>query len=192
MVADTAVVLCPGVEVSSVDRLNLLQLAPGGHLGRFVIFTKSAFDRLDKIFGTQTTESEVKKGFKLPRSVMTNADVTRLINSDEVQSVVNAPKDASAKHYALKKNPLKNLGAMVKLNPHAASVRRNAILLSERRAKDRAERLAKIRAGQPSGAPKRSQEQKDLAKKFYKQMVVDSEYQGEDYEVFDRWLGTAQ
>lgn len=69
---------------------------------------------------------------------------------------------------------------------------RNAILLSERRAKDRAERLAKIRAGQPSGAPKRSKEQKALAKKFYGQMVVDSEYQGADYEVFDRWLGVAQ
>lgn len=256
------------MEVASVDALNLLQLAPGGHLGRFVIFTKSAFDRLDKIFGactltasqhstcwriqptgrclaipllraaasldvarlltqqltptplshhrpcspptgTQTTESEVKKGYKLPRACMTNADVTRLINSDEVQSVVNAPKvrmthacayaynhsgggcrggpriDAAAffcvssiaclwtlwgqpargthncvfcvcaayicawwsthsphhhtplrthphhhpqsggaKHYALKKNPLKNLGAMIKLNPAAASARR--------------------------------------------------------------------
>jgi large subunit ribosomal protein L4e len=74
--------------------------------------------------GTHTKESEVKKGYKLPRSVMTNADVTRLINSDEVQSVVNAPKAPSAKHYALKKNPLKNLGAMIKLNPQAASARR--------------------------------------------------------------------
>jgi large subunit ribosomal protein L4e len=45
----------PGVEVASVDALNLLQLAPGGHLGRFVIFTKSAFDRLDKIFGKWRT-----------------------------------------------------------------------------------------------------------------------------------------
>lgn len=42
------------------------------------------------------------------------------------------------------------------------------------------------------GAPKRSEEQKKLAKDFYKQMIVDSEYQGEDYEVFDRWLGVAQ
>jgi large subunit ribosomal protein L4e len=182
----------PGVEVSSVDRLNLLQLAPGGHLGRFVIFTKSAFDSLDKVFGTQTTESEVKKGYKLPRSCMTNADVTRLINSDEVQSVVNAPKEGGAKHYALKKNPLKNLGALVKLNPHAASTRRNAILLSERRAKERAERLAKIRAGKSSGVAPRSKEQKELAKKFYGQMVVDSEYQGADYEVFDKWLGVAE
>ncbi|WIA21205.1 hypothetical protein OEZ85_000453 [Tetradesmus obliquus] len=183
----------PGVEVASVDALNLLQLAPGGHLGRFVIFTKSAFDRLDKIFGTTTTESEVKKGYKLPRACMTNADVTRLINSDEVQSVVNAPKaPANAKHYALKKNPLKNLGAMIKLNPQAASARRSAILLSERRAKERAERLAKLRAGQPTGAAKRSKAQQAIAKKFYGQLVVDSEYQGQDYEVFDKWLGTAQ
>lgn len=182
----------PGVEVASVDALNLLQLAPGGHMGRFVIFTKSAFDRLDKIFGSTTTESEVKKGYKLPRACMTNADVTRLINSDEVQSVVNAPKESGAKHYMLKKNPLKNLGAMIKLNPQAASARRNAILLSERRAKERAERLAKLRAGQPTGAPKRSKEQQAIAKKFYGQLVVDSEYQGEDYEVFDKWLGTAQ
>merc|ERR1712225_133392 len=35
-----------GVEVCSVDRLNLLQLAPGGHLGRFVVFTEDAFAKL--------------------------------------------------------------------------------------------------------------------------------------------------
>ena len=28
-----------------------LQLAPGGHLGRFIIWTKSAFAKLDEIFG---------------------------------------------------------------------------------------------------------------------------------------------
>ena len=31
----------------------LLQLAPGGHLGRFIIWTKSAFEQLDTIFGKQ-------------------------------------------------------------------------------------------------------------------------------------------
>ena len=30
---------------------SVLQLAPGGHLGRFIIWTKSAFDQLDSIFG---------------------------------------------------------------------------------------------------------------------------------------------
>ena len=28
-----------------------VQLAPGGHLGRFIIWTKGAFSRLDEIFG---------------------------------------------------------------------------------------------------------------------------------------------
>jgi len=182
----------PGVEVCSVDRLNLLQLAPGGHMGRFVIFTKSAFDSLDKIYGTHTKESETKKGYKLPRSVMTNADVTRLINSDEVQSVVNAPKTSGAKHYALKKNPLKNLGAMIKLNPHAASTRRQAVLLSERRGKERAAALAAARAGKAAKKTPKSEAQKKVARDFYNQMIVDSEYQGEDYEQFDRWLGVAQ
>ncbi len=50
-------------------------------MGRFVIWTKSAFDKLDSIYGTATTESAVKKGYKLPRSVMTNGDLTLLINS---------------------------------------------------------------------------------------------------------------
>lgn len=29
----------PGVELISVDRLNLLKLAPGSHLGRYVFFS---------------------------------------------------------------------------------------------------------------------------------------------------------
>jgi large subunit ribosomal protein L4e len=33
----------PGVETVHVSRLNLLQLAPGGHVGRFVIWTEGAF-----------------------------------------------------------------------------------------------------------------------------------------------------
>ncbi|GJS22040.1 60S ribosomal protein L4 [Tanacetum coccineum] len=42
----------PGVEVANVERLNLLKLAPGGHLGRFIIWTKSAFEKLDSIYGS--------------------------------------------------------------------------------------------------------------------------------------------
>jgi large subunit ribosomal protein L4e len=40
----------PGLEVACVDRLNLLKLAPGGHLGRFVIWTQAAFEKLDRCF----------------------------------------------------------------------------------------------------------------------------------------------
>lgn len=42
----------PGVDVCNVNRLNLLQLAPGGQLGRFIIWTEGAFKALNKIFGT--------------------------------------------------------------------------------------------------------------------------------------------
>ena len=53
----------PGVDSVNVHRLNLLQLAPGGHLGRFVIFTKDAFTALDKVFGTNSSKSVEKSGY---------------------------------------------------------------------------------------------------------------------------------
>jgi large subunit ribosomal protein L4e len=53
----------PGVEVVNVRRLNLLQLAPGGHLGRFVIWTQGAFSLLDEVFGTFDKVSVHKKDY---------------------------------------------------------------------------------------------------------------------------------
>src|SRR5258706_4906341 len=53
----------PGVEVANVTALNLLQLAPGGHLGRFIIWTESAFALLDEVFGTFDKVSSHKKDF---------------------------------------------------------------------------------------------------------------------------------
>lgn len=53
----------PGVELINVRRLNLLQLAPGGHLGRFVIWTEGAFKALDDIFGTFDKASSYKKDY---------------------------------------------------------------------------------------------------------------------------------
>lgn len=35
----------PGVETACVDRLNLLTLAPGGHMGRFCVWTQVRFLR---------------------------------------------------------------------------------------------------------------------------------------------------
>merc|ERR1711924_515671 len=60
-----------GVEVCDVSRLNLLQLAPGGHLGRFVIFTEQAFAALDGLYGGKNgTLSTEKKGYRVPRTMM--------------------------------------------------------------------------------------------------------------------------
>ena len=53
----------PGVELVNVRTLNLLQLAPGGHLGRFVIWTAGAFALLDEVFGTFDKASTFKKDY---------------------------------------------------------------------------------------------------------------------------------
>jgi len=78
----------PGVELISVDRLNLLKLSPGSHLGRFCIWSEGAFQKLDAIYGTSKKPSSEKSNFKLPRAKISNADLPRLINSDEVQTVL--------------------------------------------------------------------------------------------------------
>jgi len=53
----------PGVELVNVRRLNLLQLAPGGHIGRFIIYTEGAFALLDQVFGTFDKASVYKKDY---------------------------------------------------------------------------------------------------------------------------------
>lgn len=134
----------PGVDIINVERLSLLKLAPGGHLGRFVVWTKSAFEKLDSIYGSFDKVSEKKKGYVLPRSKMVNADLGRIINSDEVQSVVR-PIKKDAKRAPMKKNPLKNLNTLLKLNPYAKTARRMALLAEAERVKAKKEKLDKKR-----------------------------------------------
>jgi len=119
----------PGVELAQVSRLNLLQLAPGGHLGRFIIWTQGAFAKLDSIYGTWNKESEQKVGYTLPRGKMYNTDLQRIINSDEIQSVLRAKKPAQVPT-GVRGNPLRNLSFLVKLNPYALTARRTEILKS--------------------------------------------------------------
>jgi len=137
----------PGIEICHVSRLNLLQLAPGGHLGRFCIWTEGAFAALNGIFGTFTKVSEAKKGFKLPFPMMANADLARVINSDEVQAIVKPAQSTKLSRVVHKKNPLKNLGSMVKLNPYAKTLRRMELLAEESRNKKKAEILENKRKG---------------------------------------------
>merc|ERR1711934_1224429 len=148
-----------GVEVCDVSRLNLLQLAPGGHLGRFVIFTEQAFAALDGLYGGKNgTLSTEKKGYRVPRTMMTNSDLPRIINSEEVQSKVRPAKtsDTAASTKRLKKNPLKNLGTMLKLNPYAATIKKAGRAAS-------AGKKAKAKVS-------RTKAQKDASKVFFKAM----------------------
>ncbi|GJD08791.1 60S ribosomal protein L4-A [Galdieria sulphuraria] len=130
----------PGVELCRVDSLNLLQLAPGGHLGRFCIWTKSAFEKLDEIFGTFTQPSQQKKDYTLPKSILTNCDINRIINSDEVQSVLR-PKIIQKRTSTKKKNPLKNKNEMFKLNPYSRILLKEAREASSKPSQKKQKRL---------------------------------------------------
>lgn len=127
----------PGVELCCVDRLNLLQLAPGGHMGRFCIWSQSALDALNDIYG--------KEGKSIPEDLMANADLARIINSDEIQSVLNPAKRAN-KRYLRKKNPLKSIKALAKLDPYAAAARESEQRAEAARKNNKAATLAKKRA----------------------------------------------
>jgi large subunit ribosomal protein L4e len=154
----------PGVDLCHVDRLNLLQLAPGGHMGRFIIWTKSAFGRLDQIFGSVTRPSVQKTGYTLPRAPMVQSDLTRLINSDEIQSKVR-PSVKSRRRVSQKKNPLTNLGALVTLNPYALPLRRAELLAQERRAAARTAVVEARRKGQKVEKTPEAKAKKAAAKK---------------------------
>jgi len=134
----------PGVEICHVSRLNLLQLAPGGHLGRFIVWTQSAFSQLDKIYGTSKADSHHKAGFRPPRALLTNADLARIINSDNVQSALR-PKIKEHKHRPHRKNATKNLGAAVKLNPFVLTQKRRALLAEEKAKQKRKHEVHKKR-----------------------------------------------
>lgn len=115
----------PGVELCCVTRMNLLQMAPGGHvgmyilfwqsyLGRFVIWTEAAFKQLEQLYGSVSKPATAKHGYTVPRAVMTNSDLARIINSDEIQSVIKA---AAPKH-AVKKLPRTRLDKKMKITQH--------------------------------------------------------------------------
>jgi len=87
----------PGVDTICVDRLNLLLLAPGGHVGRLCVWSESAFNKLNEIF----------TGKKIPQRLMTNTSFQALINSDEIQSVIREARETS-KAVPRKRNLLSN------------------------------------------------------------------------------------
>jgi|ERR1712232_1221579 len=140
----------PGVELCEVSRLNLLQLAPGGHMGRFVVWTASAASALEGMYGTG--------GKRIPSAAMTNADLGRIINSDEIQSVVRPALRAPAKPLR-KKNAITSIKALDMLDPYAASLRKNAVAAQAASAAKRSERRAAKRAN--------SKKFKEQGQKFY-------------------------
>ncbi|KAG2144069.1 ribosomal protein L4 domain-containing protein [Suillus cothurnatus] len=99
----------PGIELVNVQRLNLLQLAPGGHTGRFVNCIEGAFSLLDEVFGTFHKASSYKRYLcaPLPTTKISNPDVPGF----------RSP-------WTQKKNPLINKDVLFRMNPYAKTLRR--------------------------------------------------------------------
>lgn len=106
-----------GVDLMNVNRLNVLLLAPGSHVGRFVIWTKSAFAYLNELYGTYSTPSLLKHRFLLPRPIMENTDLHRIINSQEIQAMVTHKPVSHMIHYEKKKDLYKSENEIKKINP---------------------------------------------------------------------------
>lgn len=105
-----------GVEAMHIKQLNILRLAPGGQFGRMLVWTRTAFNMVQEMFGTQH-EAGTKKNYRLPRQVMENADLFRIINSTEIQSALR-PKREHDFVAPRKTNPFNNKETMQRLNPY--------------------------------------------------------------------------
>lgn len=134
----------PGVDTMNVSKLNLLKLAPGGHVGRLCVWTESAFAKLDAIYGTWKEKSKCKKSYNLPTPIMANTDLARLLKSEEVRRVLKPAKKVVHRHVR-RLNPLTNTRQMVKLNPYAEVTKRRALLAAKLRKCERIVARAKAR-----------------------------------------------
>lgn len=111
----------PGISICPVYALNILHLAPGGHVGRFCIWTESAFAELNRLYGLESK----KKRYHFPRSVMTNPDVDRIIRSEEVQAVIR-PRKIEVDPRLPRRNPFKVASVREALNPYIRQLREEA------------------------------------------------------------------
>merc|ERR1719238_673090 len=99
---------------------------------------------------------------------MTNADLARIINSEEIQSVVKTAREQpKVKDGKQKRNPLKNRDAMAKLNPGINSRKKLRELAEKEGTKQRAQLVAKKRA--TAAAAKKHH---GASKEFYKNMMA--------------------
>jgi len=137
----------PGVDTIQVDALNLLKLAPGGHVGRFCIWTEAAFKKLDGLYGTWRKPSATKAGWNLPQPKMANTDLAALLKSEAIRAVLRAP-NRKVTRAVVRTNPLKNIRSMLQLNPYAAVVKKNAELVKEKNLRAKVAVIAK-KSGQP-------------------------------------------
>jgi len=89
------------------------------------------------MFGSYRKTGVEKKGYQLNRPTLTNADIARIINSNEVQKVVRPARSNNRVHEVQKKNPLVNRKMMDRLNPNAKVLRETERKTNEANAQKR-------------------------------------------------------
>jgi len=159
----------PGVETACVDNLNLLRLAPGGNFGRFIVWTEGAFKKLSEIYGTLKGGAPLKKGYTMPRAAMENADLARIINSNEVQSVLKPKLEAPAT-FAKKQNALKNKSVMEALNP-GSTERKAALQKSSETGTAEFAEVQKQKKARMEESKKHNKQHKKGEETFYKTLM---------------------
>jgi large subunit ribosomal protein L4e len=137
----------PGVTTMRASRLNMLKIAPGGHVGRLTIWTQDAFEYLNEHFGDYASGKT-----KLHLPIMKTSDVRAIIKNVAQRGVVRPPQYTGYKKYQ-KLNPFKNAAQMAELNP-AFSQWRVSLL----------KKMAEKRAKQALGTAKKPVVQKAKAK----------------------------
>lgn len=110
----------PGVKVANVNSLSLIDLCPGGHPGRLLIWSEKAFKQLNDIFGTPKEASKKKSGYYLPTPVILQPSVGRVLTSDAIKAVLLPKRKPTKKVTHV--NALKNKAARKVLLPKDASL----------------------------------------------------------------------
>lgn len=174
----------PGVELCHVDRMNLLQLAPGGHLGRLIVWTASAFKRLNHVFGLLNQPASGKKGYVLQRPLLVNANLARIVNSNEVQSVVRPKQRNVQLHDRQKKNPLTNQAKMNFLNPYYKEKKAAA---RQEQANSKTNRAAKLQAKKQARKANRKSGRKFISE-YNKQLNGANTRSEQDYKDYIKSL----
>lgn len=175
----------PGVDTCNVHRMNLKQLAPGGQLGRLIIWTKGAILELNKIFGTFKKDGVLKSEYALQKSLLTNADISRIINSNEIQEAIKPREKNVTKHMIQKKNPLKNINFMKSLNPNAILEKQKEALANKDR-KEKRKALLDQKRGITKSLTKEQKDKKKNCKKNSMKWIKDISQNIDDSALRDK------
>lgn len=79
----------PGITLLNVSKLSILKLAPGGHAGRFCIWTGKC-RKLDELYGAGIKQPP-QEYYNSPCTRCSSQTVAESLKSPEIQSALRAP-----------------------------------------------------------------------------------------------------